>query len=123
MIPVCSLFASRPTAWKLPSPRAVWRKRVRLSRPRLRAVHRPGLVIASPHVGVFRSAAAKGLEVGSLVDASSILGSIQTLDEMNDVKAGVAGKIVEVRVRDGDFVEFGQPLYRILPKDESQCVN
>lgn len=74
-----------------------------------------GVLIASPHVGVFRSEAAKDLRVGSLVDASSTLGSIQTLDEKNSVKAGMSGKIVEDCVRDGDFVEFGQPLYRILP--------
>ena len=81
-----------------------------------------GVVIASPHVGVFRSAPAKGLEVGSPVDATSILGSIQTLDEMNDVKAGVSGEIVEARVRDGDFVEFGQPLFRIVPAGGSESV-
>ena len=76
-----------------------------------------GVPIVSPHVGVFRSDAAKKVRVGSLVDASSTLGSIQTLDEMNSVKAGMSGRIVEDYVRDGDFVEFGQPLYRIIPSE------
>jgi acetyl-CoA carboxylase biotin carboxyl carrier protein len=75
----------------------------------------PGVPVVSPHVGVFRSDAAGGVRVGSRVDASSVLGSIQTLDETNPVKAGISGDIIEACVREGDFVEFGQPLYRILP--------
>jgi len=74
-----------------------------------------GVPIVSPHVGVFRST---DLRVGAMVDASSILGTIHTLDETNAVRAGVSGKIMEGCVRDGDFVEFGQPLYRILTEDE-----
>ena len=74
-----------------------------------------GVPIGSPHVGVFRS---RDLQVGAIVAASSVLGTIHTLDETNAVRAGVAGKLTEHCVRDGDFVEFGQPLYRILPANE-----
>jgi acetyl-CoA carboxylase biotin carboxyl carrier protein len=72
-----------------------------------------GVAIPAPGVGVFR---ANGVRVGSLVAEAAALGTIQTLDEMNTVTAGLAGKIVEGCVHDGDFVEFGQPLYRILPQ-------
>ena len=78
----------------------------------------PGLSIPSPSVGVFRSPPPKTgqvLHVGSVIDATSVLGYIQILDDMNAVTAGVAGKIVEACVRDGDFVEFGQPLCRVIP--------
>lgn len=73
----------------------------------------PGVPITAPSVGVFR---ADRVRMGSLVEEATALGTIQTLDETNTVTAGMAGKIVEDCVRDGDFVEFGQPLYRILPE-------
>ena len=73
----------------------------------------PGVPIPAPSVGVFR---ADGVRVGSLVEEATALGTIQTLDESNTVTAGLAGKIIEGCVRDGDFVEYGQPLYRILPE-------
>jgi biotin carboxyl carrier protein len=85
----------------------------------------PRVPIPSPSVGVFRSPPANTGQVphvGSVIDATSVLGYIQVLDDMNDVTAGVPGKIVEACVRDGDFVEFGQPLYRIIPVTGSQLV-
>ena len=75
----------------------------------------PGVAIPSPGVGVFRADAAQGLGVGSLVEAATALGCVQTLDEMNCVTAGMHGRIVEHCARGGAFVEFGQPLYRVLP--------
>jgi acetyl-CoA carboxylase biotin carboxyl carrier protein len=72
-----------------------------------------GVTIPSPGVGVFR---ADGMRVGSLVDAATALGTIQTLDERSTVVAGMTGKVIESCVGDGEFVEFGQPLYRILPE-------
>jgi acetyl-CoA carboxylase biotin carboxyl carrier protein len=78
----------------------------------------PHSVVLSSHVGVFRSGAPtleQVMPLGALVDTASVLGFIQTLDEINAVYAGVIGKVSEALVKDGDFVEFGQPLYRILP--------
>ena len=77
----------------------------------------PGIPIPAPGVGVFR---ADGVRVGALIDAATALGTIQTLDETSTVTAGMAGKIIEGCVRDGEFVEFGQPLYRILPEGRTQ---
>jgi acetyl-CoA carboxylase biotin carboxyl carrier protein len=34
----------------------------------------------------------------------------------NEIKAEVAGEIVEICVENGQSVEFGQPIYRIRPK-------
>jgi acetyl-CoA carboxylase biotin carboxyl carrier protein len=89
------------------------------ARPEVRIASFPAsaLTIPAPNVGVFR---ADGVRVGSLVEEATALGTIQTLDEMNTVTAGLAGKIIEGCVRDGDFVEFGQPLYRILPEGRSK---
>jgi acetyl-CoA carboxylase biotin carboxyl carrier protein len=74
-----------------------------------------GVVVPSPHVGVFRPGSDAPVQTGSVVEPASVLGSIETLDDVNPVKAGLAGTLAEQLVRDGDFVEYGQPLYRILP--------
>ncbi len=31
----------------------------------------------------------------------------------NEVEAGVSGEIIDILVEDGDFVEYGQPLFEI----------
>ena len=38
---------------------------------------------------------------------------IEAMKFMNEVPSTVSGTIKEVQVQDGDFVEFGQPLFRI----------
>jgi acetyl-CoA carboxylase biotin carboxyl carrier protein len=35
---------------------------------------------------------------------------------MNEIKAEVAGTIVEIMVKNGQAVEFGQPLFKIKPE-------
>jgi acetyl-CoA carboxylase biotin carboxyl carrier protein len=71
--------------------------------------------VSAAAVGVFRLAAASNVHVGARVEASAMLGSIHTLDENTAVSPGVSGLIAEALVKDGDFVEFGQALYRIVP--------
>jgi len=34
---------------------------------------------------------------------------------MNEIKAETAGTIVEVLVKDGQSVEYGQPLFKVRP--------
>jgi len=34
---------------------------------------------------------------------------------MNEIKAEIAGTIVEVLVKDGQSVEYGQPLFKVRP--------
>lgn len=69
--------------------------------------------VLSPQVGFFNSQAGLDLRIGSLIEVNSALGSIKTLDETIDVKAVLSGIIADIYVSDGDFVEFGQPLYSI----------
>ena len=76
------------------------------------------VVVVSSHVGIFHSEISEHqqlLEVGSFVKAGSTLGFIHTLDERNIVKATVSGKVIEICQGDGEFVEFGQLLFRLLP--------
>jgi acetyl-CoA carboxylase biotin carboxyl carrier protein len=77
-------------------------------------------IVLSSHVGVFRSGASQQkVSLDSQVEVASVLGFIQTLDESNTVYAGIVGRVSEIFVKDGDFIEFGQPLYTIRPSQKS----
>ncbi len=75
--------------------------------------------IHSPMVGTFYRAATPGaephVEVGDTVDPETVVCVIEAMKIINEIKAEVAGKVVEVLVEDGEPVEFGQPLFKVLP--------
>ena len=54
------------------------------------------------------------VEVGSKVKAGDVLCIIEAMKVMNEIKADTAGTIDEILHEDGDTVEYGQPLFRIL---------
>lgn len=33
----------------------------------------------------------------------------------NEVESGINGEVIDILVKDGDFVEYGQPLFEIKP--------
>ena len=76
--------------------------------------------IASPMVGTFYLAhspeAAPFVEVGTEVAAGDILCIIEAMKLMNELEAETGGRIVEVCVRNGEPVEFGQVLFRLEPR-------
>ena len=76
--------------------------------------------ISSPMVGTFYVApspeAAPFVEVGSQIAAGDVLCIIEAMKLMNELEAETAGRIVEVCVRDGEPVEFGQVLFRLEPR-------
>ncbi|MCX6348638.1 MAG: acetyl-CoA carboxylase biotin carboxyl carrier protein, partial [Candidatus Aureabacteria bacterium] len=73
--------------------------------------------IVSPMVGTFyRSSAATApplVEAGRRVKKEDVVCIIEAMKVMNEVTADVEGEIVEVLVKDGQPVEFGQPLFRV----------
>jgi acetyl-CoA carboxylase biotin carboxyl carrier protein len=73
--------------------------------------------ITSPMVGTFHRAVSPGsepyIDSGSEVNPETVVGVIETMKIINEIKAGVAGNIIEVLVEDGAAVEFGQPLFRV----------
>ena len=77
-------------------------------------------VIKSPMVGTFYRAPAPDapafVEVGQDVDAGEVLCIIEAMKLMNEIKAEVAGRLVEILVESGDPVEYGQPLFSIEPR-------
>lgn len=75
--------------------------------------------ISSPMVGTFYRAATPGaephVEVGDTVDPETVVCVIEAMKIINEIKAEVTGKVVEVLAEDGKPVEFGQPLFKVLP--------
>ena len=73
--------------------------------------------ITAPMVGTFYSAAEPGAEpfvkVGSKIDADSVICILEAMKLFTEVEADVSGEIVEILAKDGDLVEFGQPLFSV----------
>lgn len=49
------------------------------------------------------------------VEENTVIGLIEVMKLFNEVEAGVSGEIINILVKDGDFVEYGQPLFEIKP--------
>ena len=74
-------------------------------------------VIKSPMVGTFYKAPAAGappfVEVGGLVAQGEVVCIIEAMKLMNEIESDFSGKIVKCLVKDGDMIEYGQPLFKI----------
>jgi acetyl-CoA carboxylase biotin carboxyl carrier protein len=88
----------------------------------LPAVNSPApktVVIESPMVGTYYSSSAPDLPpfvaVGSLVQPNSIVCIIEAMKVFTDIPANVSGTIAEILVKNGQAVEYGQPLFRVIP--------
>ena len=77
-----------------------------------------GTLVTSPTVGVFYAAASPDskpfVEVGDQVKQGDILCIIEAMKLMNEIPAETDGVIQEICAENGQVVEFGQPLFRIL---------
>ncbi len=73
-----------------------------------------GKAITSPMVGTFYAAsspeAAPFVEVGSTVAAGDVVCIIEAMKLMNEIKSEQSGKVVQICVKNGDPVEYGQVL-------------
>ena len=76
-----------------------------------------GRMIKSPTVGTFYSAASPEasayVEVGMEVTEETVVGIIEAMKVMNEIKAETSGTIIEILVENGKPVQFGQPLFRL----------
>ncbi len=53
------------------------------------------------------------VEVGTAVEADTVVCIVEAMKVNNELKAEMAGDIVEILVEDGQPVEFDQPLFRV----------
>ena len=72
----------------------------------------------SPMVGVFYASDQEGGEPltkpGDQVKEGQVLGIVEAMKLMNEIKAEYSGTVEEVLVENGQMVEYGQPLFRIV---------
>lgn len=66
----------------------------------------------SPMVGVFYHAEPP-LPYGAEIKLGQIVGSIESMKLMNDVRAEYAGRLTDILIEDGAPVEYGQTLFRL----------
>ena len=59
--------------------------------------------------------AANYCEVGTEVNADTVVCIIEAMKVMNEIKAEVRGVITQVLVENAKPVEFGQPMFKIRP--------
>ena len=75
--------------------------------------------ILSPTVGTFYATpepgAAPFVTIGDRVEAGTVVCTLEAMKLFNEVSADVIGEVVKVLVKDGDFVEYGQPLFVVKP--------
>ena len=77
------------------------------------------VTIDAPMLGVFYRAPSPGappfVDVGTRIERDTIVCVIEVMKMMNSVPAGVVGTIAEIHVENAEAVEFGQPLFRVMP--------
>ena len=75
-----------------------------------------GVVETAPMVGVYYAAPSPGeapfVQVGQTISAGDTLGIIEAMKIMNPIEATQSGVIEEILVKNGEVIEFGQPLFR-----------
>jgi acetyl-CoA carboxylase biotin carboxyl carrier protein len=73
--------------------------------------------VTSPMVGTYYSAASPGaksfVEIGTEIKVGQILCIIEAMKMMNQIESDKAGRITAILAKNGDPVEFGQPLFII----------
>ena len=73
--------------------------------------------IISPMVGTFYQSsspdAATYAEVGTKVTTDTIVCIVEAMKLFNEIEAEIDGEIVEILVKDGQLVEYGQPLFLV----------
>jgi len=73
--------------------------------------------IVSPMVGTFYQSPSPDLpayvKVGDKVGNETIVCIVEAMKLFNEIEAEVQGEIVEVLVKDGELVEYGQPLFLV----------
>lgn len=79
--------------------------------------------VEAPMVGVFYAAPSPGADpfvsVGSTVHVGDTLCIIEAMKLMNEVVAEADGTVAEICVQDGDLVEFGSCIMKIVPVGEA----
>ncbi|WP_019414112.1 acetyl-CoA carboxylase biotin carboxyl carrier protein [Paenisporosarcina sp. TG20] len=73
--------------------------------------------ILSPMVGTFYESSSPDspafVQVGDKVSEDGIVCIVEAMKLFNEIEAEVSGEVVEILVKDGHLVEYGQPLFLV----------
>jgi acetyl-CoA carboxylase biotin carboxyl carrier protein len=76
-------------------------------------------VIESPMVGTYYASSAPDappfVSVGTTLNSATTVCVIEAMKVFTDIPAGLSGTVTEVLVKNGQPVEFGQPMFRVRP--------
>lgn len=79
------------------------------------------VIIESPMVGTFYAAPSEDgepfVKVGDTIEKGQPVGIVEAMKLMNEIEAELAGTVAEILVENGQLVEYGQPLMKILPRE------
>ena len=77
-----------------------------------------GMIVKSPLVGTFYAAPSEDADpfvsVGDKVKKGQVIGIVEAMKLMNEIESDFDGKVAEIYVQNGQAVEYGQPLFRIV---------
>lgn len=74
-------------------------------------------VITSPMVGTFYSSSSPNsdafVKVGDSINVGDTLCIVEAMKLMNEIEAEIKGTVKKILVKDGDMVEYGQPIFKV----------
>lgn len=75
------------------------------------------ITVTSPMVGTFYGAQSQGSDPfvteGTNVSKGDVLCIVEAMKLMNEIECEYNGEIVKVLIKDGDMVEYGQPMFKL----------
>ncbi len=111
--PIVHYAAPAPAPAQAAAPAAPAPQAASPAAPAPRADH----TVTAPMVGTFYAAATPGakafVEIGSEVNVGDTLCIIEAMKMMNQIESDKSGRVTAILVKNGDPVEFGQPLFII----------
>lgn len=74
--------------------------------------------VKSPFVGIFYSSVSIDslpfVSIGSEVKKGDVICIVESMKLMNEITAEEDGKVIDICVKNGEIVEFGQVLYKLI---------
>ena len=114
--PVAPVQPTQPAAVKAVEPKPEAPKEERQANQDNTDLH----TIVSPMVGTYYKSPSPDADVyvqtGSKVSNDSIVCIVEAMKLFNEIEAEINGEIVEILVKDGQLVEYGQPLFLVKPE-------
>jgi acetyl-CoA carboxylase biotin carboxyl carrier protein len=76
--------------------------------------------VKSPIVGSFYESSAPGspafIKVGDVIEVGQVLCIVEAMKLMNEIESDVSGEVVRIIAKNGQPVEYGQPLFAVRPR-------